>query len=595
MTDTDDHRDEAGASWPARLHSLWLAAQDVRNVEDMALHVYGAMLGEDGVTAVTGTRWNGRELRYLRRATRESQSVTTTASQRAAATRREPPAADRGRAGGRPVVHVHDLAEPTPEFEPEAAVLREAGARYAMESRFRLGESDWGAFSVGLARRPDGAEDLAARLTQLSEVLVASNRRITESRAHEQRQVEDAFLAEASLQMDASLDAQETLARVARLAVPAVAEGCAVHLFGDDGALTPVASAHVAAAAQPWLAGLARDDLWFAERLHEVVRGREGTVLTGEDLAGSPFGPGTEGLGRAVLAVSVSPLRARGRALGTLTFVYHRGEEAVASPRLLDDLARRAALAIDTTTSYEQRRRHVEQLQRHLLPTALPEWPAAELCAAYEVADSSLEVGGDFYDAVIDHDGRLAVVIGDVCGRGAEAAAVTGLARHTLRTLLEDGTPPARALERLNTILIGQSTSRFVTAIAAVLAPETGGGCAVQVSAAGHPPPLVRRADGRVEEVQVAGLFLGVVAENELEPTSLVLAPGDSLVMFTDGLTEARSASGVFFEELLRDAVRDYAADPGGPAADLVARMSEFRATGSDDTAVLIAHVKGTR
>ncbi|WP_245240870.1 PP2C family protein-serine/threonine phosphatase [Streptomyces spiramenti] len=592
MTTASSRADEADLSWPARLHRLWLSAQDVENVEEMAQHVYAAMLAEDEVVAVTGSRWEGDRLRYLRVAT-GTHSTTTTTTGAGTAAGRPVPAPEPGRAIGTPQVHFHELDAGTDGFAPEGRALADAGARYALESRFRLGEADWASFSVGLPGPPSDPTALTRQLIQLSEVLVASNRRIVEAREYERRLIEDAFLAEASLQMDASLDVQETLSRVARLAVPAVAEGCAVHLFADLGGLAPVASAHVAADAQPWLADLARDDPWFADLVDRAVRSGECVVLSGEELEGAPFGPHADGPGQPVNAVSVSPLRARGKALGTLTFIYHRGEDAIAGTRLLDNLARRAALAIDTTTAYEQRRRHVEQLQRHLLPNALPVWPAADLYAAYEVADDSLEVGGDFYDAVVDREGRLAVVIGDVCGRGAEAAALTGLARHTLRTLLEDGVLPEVALQRLNTMLLDQGTTRFVTALVAVLAPDGGGGCQTRLAAAGHPSPLVRRRDGAVEEVGVAGLFLGVLPDTDLQPTSLRLGPGDSLVMFTDGLTEARSASGVFFEEHLPEVVRDCVVQEPETAAGLVARMSAFRATGSDDTAVLIAHVKG--
>ncbi|MFI9613624.1 PP2C family protein-serine/threonine phosphatase [Streptomyces sp. NPDC052023] len=492
-------------------------------------------------------------------------------------------------------MHVHDLSAADDDFAPDAAELAAAGARWALEARFRLGngDGDWASFSAGLTERPDPDAGLAGKLVQVAEILVASHRRILEYRAHDRRQIEDAFLAEASLQMDASLDVEETLGRIARLAVPAVAEGCVLHLRRPDGHLAPVASAHVAASVQPWLQDLARDDPWLAALRRRAVDDGESVVLTGNGLTGGPFGAGTEGPGRGVRAVTVNPLRARGKAIGTLTFVYHRDSSEVASARLLDDLALRAALAIDTTTAYEQRRRHVELLQYQLLPSALPQWPAAALHAAYEVADASLDVGGDFYDAVVDRDGRLALVIGDVCGRGAEAAAMTGLARHTLRTLLEDSTPPARALDRLNAALRGQSASRFVTALVALLTPTGQGECAAEIVTAGHPRPMVRRADGRVEEIEGAGVFLGVLPDIGTEPTRVQLRPGDTLVMFTDGLTEARSAEGVMFEDLLPQAVRECAEGPD-PAAELIARAAKFRATGNDDTAVLVVQLEGT-
>ncbi|MCK1795633.1 SpoIIE family protein phosphatase [Streptomyces sp. XM4193] len=583
----------ARADWPAELHRLWLAAQEVEDVQDMSAHLYGLVLEQPGVVAVTGTRWQGGRLSYLRRTERHDPVLHTDSS----CTRTDPgrPAPDPGGPEGLhgPALHAHDLSDESADgFSPERETLLRAGARYAWESRFALGGDDWAALSVGLGDASDTTPELLNRLTQLSEVLLASNRRILGLRAHERRQMEDALLAEASLQMDTSLDVRETLARVSRLAVPAVAEGCAVHLFNERGLLEPAASVHVAAAEQPWLAELARHDAWLADRCQEAADRGSGVVLLAEDLEGAPFGPHRADEGRAVRAVSVNPLRARGKSLGTLTFVYHREGEAVASRRLLDDLARRAALAIDTTMAYEQRRHHVQQLQRHLLPDSLPEWPAAELGAVYEVADSSLEVGGDFYDAVVDRDGCLAVMIGDVCGRGAEAAALTGLARHTLRTLLEDGTAPAEALQRLNTVLMGQSTTRFITAAVAVFCAGPDGTQLARVAAAGHPPPLVRRADGRTEEAAVSGLLLGVEPRIEPGTVELTLTSGDCVVLFTDGLTEARSEDGVMFEEWLPEVLGECNQPAPDRAAELVARMSKFRATGDDDTAVLVTLVK---
>ncbi|GAA4822242.1 GAF domain-containing SpoIIE family protein phosphatase [Streptomyces ziwulingensis] len=579
--------------WSARLHGLWRVSQDVQDVTDMSRYVYESALTEPGSVVVTGTRWVHGELRYLRLATAGRPAPATTTSPAGpvrAGDGRQPPAPGAG-----PEVVTHDLTAGHADFAPEGAELVAAGARWALESRFRLGDGDWAAVSVGFAERPapQAATATATRLVQLCEVIVASHHRIVAYREHDKRQIEDAFLAEASLQMDSSLDAQETLRRVARLAVPAMAEGCVVHLC-RPGYLDPVASAHVSASVQPWLDSLAREDRWLGGLLSGAVARGESLVLTGDGLTGGPFGTGGEGPGRAVRTVSVNPLRARGKAIGTLTFVYHRDGEDIASPRMLTDLAQRAALAIDTTSAYEQRRRHVELLQRQLLPGALPDPPGVELHAAYEVADASLEVGGDFYDAVIDRDGRLALVIGDVCGRGAEAAAMTGLARHTLRTLLEDGTPAAHALERLNKALLGQSADRFVTALIAVLTSTGQGEHAVEIAAAGHPPPLIRRADGRVEEVVASGVFLGVLPDLAIEPARHQVAPGDVLVLFTDGLTEARSAQGTMFEELLPQAVRE-CADAPDPAGELIARASKFRALGNDDTAVLVARIEEPR
>ncbi|MEW2167857.1 GAF domain-containing SpoIIE family protein phosphatase [Streptomyces sp. NPDC007084] len=576
--------------WPAELHGLWLAANGVQDVTDLAHLVYRALLTQPGAVVAGGVRWDARGLIYSR---------TLTAAMTAPDTRR-PPAGERRPVGEEirrhgdaaadgPVVIEHDGSALDASLWPgePGQAFRAAGT--VLECVFPLG-TDRAALWLGLDSRPEDVPAVRTRLEQVAEILMASNHRLLVHRAHERRQVEDAFLAEASLQMDSSLDVEETLRRVARLAVPAMAEGCVVHLFGADGSLAPVASAHVAAPAQDWLAEVSLHDAWLGKALRGASERAEGALLRGADLSGGPFGPGSEGHGAAVRVVSVSPLRARGRTLGTLTFLHHNAE-GVENLRMLGDLAGRAALAIDTSTLYEQRRRHVEILQRHLLPRELPEVPGLVLSSAYEVADDSLEVGGDFYDAVVTADGRLALIIGDVCGRGAEAAALTGLARHTLRTLLEDGTAPGQALARLNRALIAERSSRFVTALVALLIPVSDG-WEVELANAGHPRPVVRSADGTVvEELKAGGVLLGVMPRAEYAPFRLTLGRGESLVLFTDGLLEARGADGSFFEERLAGAVRRIGQGPS--AADrLVSLASEFRAAGDDDTAVLIAEVR---
>lgn len=576
--------------WPRELHSLWLAANGVQDVTDLAHLVYQALLTQPGAVVAAGARWDAEGLLIYTR--------TLTTAMAAPDTHR-PPAGERwavpetfrrrGAAVEGPVVVEDDALIRDAALWPGDSMRAFGAAVTVLECHFPLG-ADRAALWVGLDAPPENLPVLRARLEQVAEILMVSNHRLLVHRGHERRQVEDAFLAEASLQMDSSLDVEETLRRVARLAVPAMAEGCVVHLFGADGRLAPVAWAHVAAPAQTWLAEVSLNDAWLGKALRGASEQAEGALLRGADLSGGPFGPGSEGYGAAVRVLSISPLRARGRALGTLTFLHH-GSEGVEDLRMLGDLAGRAALAIDTSTLYEQRRRHVEILQRHLLPRALPEVPGLILSSAYEVADESLEVGGDFYDAVVTGDGRLALIIGDVCGRGAEAAALTGLARHTLRTLLEDGTPPGQALARLNRALIAERSSRFVTALVAVLTPVPEG-WEVELANAGHPRPLVRSADGEVvEELTTGGVLLGVLDRSSYDPLRRTLGRGESLVLFTDGLLEARGVDGTFFEEHLAAAVRR---NGGGPSASdrLISLAAEFRAAGDDDTAVLIAEVR---
>ncbi|WP_405404129.1 PP2C family protein-serine/threonine phosphatase [Streptomyces sp. NBC_01104] len=571
--------------WSGRLHELWRVAENAQDVTGLADSLYDMLLRMPGVLAVVGTRWSGGLLHYLR-----SVSVAEPTSSLVEIERNYGESGAAGAPDGDPTVTVHEVSELDGAM-PHIQVLAAAGTRSLAECAVPLGQDGWASFMVGTADRDTIDVTLRTRLKQVAEVAMVSDRRITARRADEVRQVSDAFLAEASLQMDSSLDVKSTLQRVARTAVPAIAEGCVLHLSLPEG-LKSVSFAHMDAGDQQWLGEVAAEDAWLTEMLRQVLGNGQALALKGEGLRGGPFGPASSGAGRAVRAISVNPLKARGRVLGTLTFLYHRAVVAEGASQFLAGLADRAALAIDSSTLYEQRRRHVVSLQRHLLPSELPLIPGITLSSAYEVGDVSLDVGGDFYDAVPRAQGGVTLLLGDVCGRGAEAAALTGLARHTLRTLLEDGSTPEHALERLNQALVREGTTRFVTALVVVLVPD-GGGFRARYWSAGHPAPLLRRADGTVEELVAHGDLLGVLEDIEYGSGSVRLAPGDALVMFTDGVTEARAADGMFFESRLRDEVaRQGAGGAGRFAEGLAEAVVEFRATGADDIAVLVARAE---
>ncbi|MEV7400444.1 PP2C family protein-serine/threonine phosphatase [Streptomyces sp. NPDC091267] len=578
--------------WSGRLHELWHVAETAQDVTGLADSLYDMLLRMPGVLAVVGTRWSGGLLHYLRSVTVAEPAQALMELEQTFDKADGPGVA--GAPDGEATVVVRDVSELDGAM-PQVQVLAAAGARSVAECAVPLGGGDWASFLVGTADRDAIDATLRTRLKQVAEVAMVSDRRIVARRDDEVRRVSDAFLAEASLQMDSSLDVESTLRRVARTAVPAIAEGCVLHLCLPEG-LTPVSFAHMDAGEQQWLGRVAAEDAWLTGVLKRVVDGGQALVLKGEELEGGPFGPTSPspGAGRAVRAISVNPLKARGRALGSLTFFYHRVIGAEGASRFLADLADRAALAIDSSTLYEQRRRHVVSLQRHLLPSELPRIAGLTLSSAYEVGDVSLDVGGDFYDAVPAAQGGVTLLIGDVCGRGAEAAAFTGLARHTLRTLLEDGSTPEHALERLNQALVREGTSRFVTALVAVLVPD-GEGFRLRYWSAGHPAPLLRSADGTVEELPAHGDLLGVLEDIEYGSGSVRLEPGDALVMFTDGVTEARAADGTFFESHLRDAVaRTGVGDAQGFAERLTEAVVEFRGAGADDIAVLVAQAEVT-
>ena len=175
-------------------------------------------------------------------------------------------------------------------------------------------------------------------------------------------------------------------------------------------------------------------------------------------------------------------------------------------------------------------------LQSSLLPPALPTIPGLETAARFRPAKHGLEVGGDFYDVFETGDGSWAVVVGDVCGKGSEAAAMTALARYTLRAGASRERSPSRILTLLNEALLKQSpVTEFCTAAYARIDDDG----TLTTSSGGHPLPLVLRADGRVERVGEPGLLLGFEADPMLRDSTLALQPGDALMLYTDGLTDA--------------------------------------------------------
>lgn len=285
----DRHEDRAARQaddgwWSGRLHELWLVAETAQDVTGLADSLYDMLLRMPGVLAVVGTRWSGGLLHYLR-------SVTL-AEPTSALLEIERDYGESGAAGapdGDPTVTVHDVSALDGAM-PHVQVLAVAGARSFAECAVPLGQGGWASFMVGTAGRDTIDVTLRIRLKQVAEVAMVSDRRIMARRADEVRQVSDAFLAEASLQMDSSLDVKSTVRRVARTAVPAIAEGCVLHLCLPEG-LKPVSFTHMDAREQQWLGKVAAEDAWLTETLHRVLDSGRALALKGEGLRGGLSGP----------------------------------------------------------------------------------------------------------------------------------------------------------------------------------------------------------------------------------------------------------------------------------------------------------------
>jgi PAS domain S-box-containing protein len=219
-------------------------------------------------------------------------------------------------------------------------------------------------------------------------------------------------------------------------------------------------------------------------------------------------------------------------------------------------IARQGAQALERARLYEERAYVAQTLQAGLLPRALPSIPGLDLAVRYRPIRDGAEVGGDFYDLVALDDGAWVVVVGDICGKGTAAAVLTGVMRSTVRALaVRDGDPVA-LLGGVNQALLREASPQALATMACALVRPEGDGWTVELAAGGHPPALILRAAGGVEETAARGTLLGMRRELDVLTSTERLAPGDTLLLYTDGVIDARPAVGrPFGDERLRDAL----------------------------------------
>ncbi|MFP5319987.1 MAG: SpoIIE family protein phosphatase [Acidimicrobiia bacterium] len=285
-----------------------------------------------------------------------------------------------------------------------------------------------------------------------------------------------------------------------------------------------------------------------------------------------------------------APLRGpEGADLGVLQVLgKETGDFTDTDEAIVVQLAQLAATAIEKERLLEAQLRLAGTLQRSLLPERLPDVPGVAMAARYSPGAAEVDVGGDWYDALSLPDGDLFLVIGDVVGKGVEAAAAMGQLRHSLRAYAFEGFEPAAALERLNMLVNTLGGSEFATVVAARLTPSTG---RLRYASAGHPPPLLMTDEGDVEFLEGAqSVPLGALPQPEWEEGRRMLAPGTTLVFYTDGLVESRSLHLDMGMARLADA-----AAGGGELADVVDRLLDLARLEHqrDDSAVLAVHIAG--
>jgi PAS domain S-box-containing protein len=374
------------------------------------------------------------------------------------------------------------------------------------------------------------------------------------------RRAEDrlAILAQAGGLLADTLDYPRTLVAVADLVVPRLADWASVELLEPNGAIRSAAISH----ADPAKAALAREfrarrppDLSSPGGVGHVIATGEPELIpeiTQEMFEAIDDPEVLEVVRQLDLRSAMTvPLNARGRTLGALSLVWAESGH-VYSPADLEfarTLAARMALVIDNARLYRDRDHIARTLQQSLLPPQLPEVDGIELAGRYLPAGEGIDVGGDFFDAFEIGDGEWALALGDVCGKGPDAAALMVMVRHTIRAAAVRERAPARVLSTLNAAVLRQSRDdQFCTVVTVRIRPQLDRVIA-WLSVAGHPPPLVLRADGSIQWVRRSGDVVGIFEDAELSEVEIALGRGDTLVLYTDGVTDERNDDGREFGE----------------------------------------------
>ncbi|MGW0773784.1 PP2C family protein-serine/threonine phosphatase [Streptomyces sp. NPDC002835] len=265
-----------------------------------------------------------------------------------------------------------------------------------------------------------------------------------------------------------------------------------------------------------------------------------------------------------------------------------------------EELLRRRAEAEDARRQADADRSRLEEtiavLRQSLLPATLPQVPGVETAAHYHTASAD-QLGGDFYDVFPIDAERFAFFLGDVCGKGPEAAVLTSLTRHTLRAAALYGPDPVSALSTLNTVLLERYTGgdpRYCTAVFGTLEPDpTTGHVAVHLASGGHPPALVLRADGTADFLHTpGGLLVGILPDAHFTTADTTLAPGDTLLLYTDGLTEARTGedrSALYGDDALLAFAAGHAGRPAQAVVQALKDLLDGFGDGLDDDTALLA------
>jgi PAS domain S-box-containing protein len=415
------------------------------------------------------------------------------------------------------------------------------------------------------------------------------------------------FLGEINDALSRSNDEHQLMRNVTRTAVPRLGDWCVIFVLPETGDADPeVEIAHV----DPAMVAYAQElqhrfpyDANATTGIPAVIRsGRselhpeiDEQVLLDADATGEAQEVVRSlGLGSAIAV----PLVKRGRVIGAMQFVNSVSSRSYtdADLALAEAVAARIASALTNFRLTEHQRMIATTLQASLLPDSLPEIPDLEIAVRYWASGEGTQVGGDFYD-VFEVDDGWAVVIGDVCGTGPAAASLTGLVRHTIRAIAWQNAPHDEVLRQVNTAILRSGRATFCTSLFATMT-RRGPGFSFEMASGGHPLPILVRTGGGTEAVGTPGTLLGVYADPRTFTVSTELDPGDTIVLYTDGITDVRPP-----HDLSPDALEEIvgrAAGSADSAAEIIDRLGRELAAilpiseRNDDIAILVLKVRAS-
>jgi PAS domain S-box-containing protein len=496
---------------------------------------------------------------------------------------------------------IHRALEQRSRFAVEYRVVWTDGSVHWLQGKGRLTFDESGAAigTMGCVADVTDQKTVALERERTLDRLreAAENERVSAQRL--------AFLGEINDALAASTSRADVMRNVTRAAVPMLGDWCSIYVL-DEGEIVPETElAHVDPSRAAYVKALQERfpyDPDATTGIPQVIRSGESQFypqIDEEILAEAGASDEARAIVRSLglrSAIAV-PLAKGRRVFGALQLVNSETSRAYT----LDDLALARAVANRIAATLENRRLAEQQrmiattLQASLLPHTLPPVPGVDIAVRYWAAGEGTTVGGDFYD-IFDVDDHWAVVIGDVCGTGPAAASLTALARHTIRAAAWNGAGPDDVLRQLNQAIRRSERDTFCTALYCTLAPAEHG-MHLTVTAGGHPLPILQRADGSSELVGAAGTLLGAVDASRSVTTAADLGGGDTLVLYTDGVTDVPPPHDLSVADVRQMVARAAAATTTAEAmavhlGNQIEKRRSFTER-ADDIALLVVRVVG--